>query len=86
MSSFSLPYFFYFAEKAKADFGGMARGVLEDWGFHSTADIGRVIFALVDVGYFVKTAEDDPSDFNGLYDFAEMFEIRKVIEETVKIP
>ncbi len=35
-------------------FGAMARTVLEHWGVHSTADMGEIVFALVDCGVLIK--------------------------------
>ncbi len=55
-------------------FGPLARPVLEHWGIHATADIGEIVFALVDCGVLIKQPEDTREDFEGLYDFGEAFE------------
>ena len=62
-------------ELALDRFGPMARTVLEHWGVHSTEDLGQVVFALVDIGILVKQDEDRPEDFEGLFDFEEVFEL-----------
>ncbi|MFQ5690242.1 MAG: Minf_1886 family protein [Gemmatimonadota bacterium] len=55
-------------------FGPLARTVLEHWGIHSTADIGEVVFALVECGVLTKQPEDSREDFEGLFSFEEAFE------------
>lgn len=55
-------------------YGPLARAVLEHWGIHATDDLGRLVFALVDVGVLVKQDEDCPEDFNELFDFEEVFD------------
>jgi uncharacterized repeat protein (TIGR04138 family) len=55
-------------------FGPMARTVLEYWGIRSTADLGDLVFALVDCGVLIKQESDTPEDFEGVFDFEEAFE------------
>ncbi|MCG8468673.1 MAG: hypothetical protein MJB57_10770 [Gemmatimonadetes bacterium] len=55
-------------------YGPLARQVLEHWGIHATADIGEIVFALVDGGVLIKQPEDTREDFEGLYSFEEAFE------------
>jgi uncharacterized repeat protein (TIGR04138 family) len=55
-------------------YGPMARTVLEHWGIESTADVGRIVFALVEAGVLIKQEEDTPDDFDAIYDFDEVFE------------
>lgn len=55
-------------------FGPMARTVLEYWGIRSTADLGDLVFALVDCGILIKQESDTPEDFEGVFDFEEAFE------------
>jgi uncharacterized repeat protein (TIGR04138 family) len=54
-------------------FGRMARTVLEYWGIHSTGDLGRLVFALVECGILIKQEEDGPGDFEDVFDFDEAF-------------
>jgi len=55
-------------------FGPMARTVLEHWGIESTADVGEIVFALVDAGVLIKQDDDSPEDFEAIFDFDEAFE------------
>jgi uncharacterized repeat protein (TIGR04138 family) len=55
-------------------FGLLARTVLEHWGIHSTADIGEIVFLLVDHGVLTKQETDRIEDFEGLYCFEQVFE------------
>lgn len=61
-------------ELALARFGPMARAVLEHWGIRSTADMGEIVFSLVDSGVLTKQPGDSREDFEGLYTFDEAFE------------
>ncbi|MEN9509602.1 MAG: hypothetical protein RLZZ621_2165 [Gemmatimonadota bacterium] len=61
-------------ELALQRFGVMARLVLEQWGVHSTGDIGDIVFTLVDMGLLVSQPEDSRDDFLGVFDFSEAFE------------
>lgn len=56
-------------------FGPMARSVLEHWGIHATADVGGVVFALIEQGMLIKQDGDRPEDFADVFDFEEVFEL-----------
>ncbi|HYL28509.1 MAG TPA: Minf_1886 family protein [Gemmatimonadales bacterium] len=58
---------------ALAQFGLLARQVLEHWGITRTEDLGRVVFTLVEVGLLVTQPGDREEDFAGVYDFQEAF-------------
>lgn len=55
-------------------FGLVARTVLDVWGVRSTADFGRIVFALVEVGLLSTQAGDRAEDFHAVYDFASAFD------------
>jgi uncharacterized repeat protein (TIGR04138 family) len=55
-------------------FGVTARLVLEHWGVRSTADIGDVVFTLVDLGLLISQPQDSREDFVGVFDFDQAFE------------
>ena len=55
-------------------YGPMARTVLEHWGVHSTAELGEIVFLLVDNGVLTTQPGDSREDFVGLYSFEEAFE------------
>jgi uncharacterized repeat protein (TIGR04138 family) len=55
-------------------YGVMAQLVLEHWGVRSTADIGDVVFTLVDLGLLISQPSDSREEFIGVFDFDETFE------------
>ena len=58
---------------AQQQFGLLAAGVLAHWGISRTQDIGRIVFTLVDIGLLVTQPGDAESDFEGVYQFADVF-------------
>jgi uncharacterized repeat protein (TIGR04138 family) len=58
---------------ARQQFGLLAQGVLGHWGITRTEDIGRIVYTLVEVGLLVTQPGDSESDFEGVYQFAEVF-------------
>lgn len=59
---------------ALEQFGLLARSVLAYWGIHTTEDIGRVVFVLIEVGMLIQHPSDRLEDFSGVFDFGEVFE------------
>jgi uncharacterized repeat protein (TIGR04138 family) len=59
---------------ALEQYGPMARAVLEHWGVHTTADLGEIVFALVELGILIKRDEDNRDDFRDVFDFEDVFE------------
>ena len=57
-------------------FGVMARLVLEHWGVRSSADIGDVVFTLVDLDLLLSQADDSRDEFVDAFDFDDAFERR----------
>jgi uncharacterized repeat protein (TIGR04138 family) len=55
-------------------FGVLARLVLDHWGVRSTADIGHVVFTLVDLGLLLSQPSDSRQDFVDVFDFDRAFE------------
>jgi uncharacterized repeat protein (TIGR04138 family) len=55
-------------------YGVMARLVLEHWGVRRTADIGDIVFALVDLGLLISQATDTREEFLDVFEFEEAFE------------
>ena len=55
-------------------FGVLARLVLEHWGIRSTADIGDVVFTLVELELLMSQPTDTRDEFLGVYDFDQAFE------------
>jgi len=54
--------------------GLLASTVLRGWNIASTADFGRIVFALVENGFLQKQPHDTLKDFQGVYDFEEAFD------------
>jgi uncharacterized repeat protein (TIGR04138 family) len=59
---------------ALAQYGLLSRTVLEHWGIAQTADFGRIVFTLIEVGLLKAQETDRPEDFEGVFAFAEAFE------------
>jgi len=59
-------------------FGCLARAVLHSWGIDRTDDFGEIVFNLVDHDLMGKQEGDSKAHFQGIYDFAEVFDLRPV--------
>ncbi|MEO7965545.1 MAG: Minf_1886 family protein, partial [Gemmatimonadaceae bacterium] len=59
---------------ALENFGVMARLVLEHWGVTATADVGDIVFTMVDLGLLMSQPTDSRLDFVDVYDFDQAFE------------
>ena len=55
-------------------YGVMARVVLAYWGVRSTADIGDIVFTLVDLGLLISQPTDSREEFAEVFDFDQAFE------------
>ena len=55
-------------------YGVMARLVLEHWGVRATADVGDIVFTMVDLGLLMSQPTDSRLDFVDVYDFDQAFE------------
>lgn len=55
-------------------YGVMARLVLEHWGLQRSADIGDVVFTLVDLGMLLSQPNDTRDEFLDVFDFDQAFE------------
>ena len=55
-------------------FGVMSKLVLEHWGIKATADIGHIVFTLVDLGMLLSQPNDSRDDFADVFDFDQAFE------------
>jgi uncharacterized repeat protein (TIGR04138 family) len=56
-------------------YGRLARAMLRRWRINRTADIGRIVFAMVDGGLMQKTEEDSIRDFDDVFDMDRSFEV-----------
>ena len=60
-------------DHALEQYGLMARQVLGHWGIRRTDDLGRIVYALIDVGLLITQPGDREEDFRAVYDFDEAF-------------
>ena len=58
---------------ALQQYGMLARTVLDYWGIHSTADLGEIVFNMIEIGQMRKTRHDKREHFHDVYDFREAF-------------
>lgn len=58
---------------ALAEFGPMAKTVLNEWGIEATEDIGTIVFLMCDENLLSKTEEDTLDDFRDGFDFETEF-------------
>jgi len=54
-------------------YGVLARHVLDHWGLKATADIGDVVFTLVELNLLISQSTDSRDDFVDVYEFDEAF-------------
>ena len=57
----------------KRRYGMMAASVFRHWGIQSTADFGRVVFEMIELGDMKKTENDVFEDFVDIYSFDDVF-------------
>ena len=61
-------------DMALARYGVLARTVFEHWGLRSSADIGELVFTLVETGLLMSQPQDTKEDFVGVFDFDTAFD------------
>jgi uncharacterized repeat protein (TIGR04138 family) len=52
----------------------MSYPLLHNWGLRKSADIGNIVFNIIDTGLFGRSPEDNLEDFSNVYDFKEVFQ------------
>jgi uncharacterized repeat protein (TIGR04138 family) len=55
-------------------FGVLARIVLEHWGVRSSADLGTIVFTLVELELLMSQPTDSRDEFAEVFDFDQAFE------------
>jgi len=58
---------------ALQQYGYMSRTVLATWGVRSTADLGEIVFNMIESGQMRKTRRDKREDFHDVYEFGDAF-------------
>lgn len=56
-----------------SEYGPFAENILKDLRIRSTDDIGNIVYNLISVGMFGKTANDRLEDFHNIYSFYDAF-------------
>jgi uncharacterized repeat protein (TIGR04138 family) len=56
-------------------FGGLAVMVFDVWGVRKTADFGAIVFNLVEADLMSRSEDDSREDFEGVYEFRDVFRI-----------
>ena len=54
-------------------YGYLAPTVLAAWGLRRTADIGEIVFNMIDIGQMRKTRSDKREDFQDVFEFDSAF-------------
>ena len=62
-----------FRQLALNEFGPMAKTVLNEWGIQNCAQVGDIVFHLVQYGILGKSDTDRPEDFQEIWTFTEAF-------------
>jgi uncharacterized repeat protein (TIGR04138 family) len=58
---------------ALQEFGPLAKTVLNEWGIENCAQVGDIVFQLVQHGVLGKSETDQPEDFQEIWTFTEAF-------------
>lgn len=66
-------------------FGCLAKIVLNEWGIEKTDDIGELVFQLVEYDLLGKQEHERREDFNSLYDFNKVFNLKPKLKLNSKI-
>jgi len=66
-------------EYAMKQWGLLAYTVLRRWNITRTIDLGRIVFALIDIGQMQKTDTDTLDDFRDVFDFKTTLETEYAI-------
>jgi len=56
---------------ALEEYGPMAFTILGEWGLRSGEDVGKVVYNLIETGYFGRNEGDSLEDFSGGFSFEE---------------
>lgn len=62
-----------FRQHVLAAYGPMSYPVLHNWGLRQSGDVGNIVFNIIETGLFGRSPQDNPEDFQGVYDFKEVF-------------
>ena len=55
-------------------YGPMSYPLLQNWGLRKSADVGNIVFNIIETGLFGRSPEDNLADFKDVYDFKDVFQ------------
>jgi uncharacterized repeat protein (TIGR04138 family) len=55
------------------EYGPMSLTLLQQVGIHDCLDVGRIVYILIEIGYFGKNPDDNLEDFADIYSLEEAF-------------
>lgn len=62
-----------FRQHVLETYGPMSYALLHNWGVRRSADVGNIVFNIIETGLFGRSEEDDLADFADVYDFKDAF-------------
>jgi uncharacterized repeat protein (TIGR04138 family) len=62
-----------FRDYALQQFGPMASTLMTEWGLGCCADVGEMVFQLIEEGVFGRQESDTKEDFHDVFDFDDAF-------------
>lgn len=65
---------------AREQYGELAPFVFEEWGVYRTADLGRIVYGLIEAGLMSRRPEDS------LRDFEEVLDLQKALSDPDFVP
>jgi uncharacterized repeat protein (TIGR04138 family) len=63
-----------FRQHVLETYGPMSYPLLYNWGLRKSADVGNIVFNIIDTGLFGRSPEDNLEDFKEVYDFKDVFQ------------
>jgi uncharacterized repeat protein (TIGR04138 family) len=66
-------------EYAVFRFGPLADKVFSHWGITTSADLGEIVFNMVDCGLLNSRPDENKEDFDGAFDFKDRFDIAAAV-------
>lgn len=65
---------------AREQYGELAPFVFEEWGVYRTADLGRIVYGLIEAGLMSRRPEDS------LRDFEEVLDLQRALSDPDFVP
>ena len=68
------------AEAAQKRWGRLAAMVLSSWNLNTPRDFGEIVYLMIDNGWMTSQETDTIEDFDGVFDFTDVFEKKYTFE------